>query len=58
VPRRRPLRRRALAVLALGAGVLVASLTGATSVAADSGDVAYDVGLQWNLHQIRAEEAW
>lgn len=37
--------------------MLVALATG-PGAAADSGDVAYDAGLQWNLRQIGAEEAW
>ncbi|HEU5084368.1 MAG TPA: S8 family serine peptidase [Acidimicrobiales bacterium] len=57
MPPRRPVPRAAAAARLLGASLLVA-LVAAPGAAADSDDVAYDAGLQWNLHQIGAEEAW
>lgn len=50
---RRPALRIVLAALVLLAGAVFG-----TPASADSGDVAYDAGLQWNLHQIGAEAAW
>jgi len=51
VPARPRPRRAAL-------GLVVAALALTPAVRADSGDVANDAGLQWNLERIGAESAW
>jgi len=51
-PSPRHVLRRALLGAALASAVV------ALPAGADSGDLANDAGLQWNLDRIRAEEAW
>jgi len=58
VPPRRPVSRRTPAARLAGIALVVAFASGPGVATADSGDVAYDAGLQWNLRQIGAEEAW
>ena len=53
---RPPSPRHALRRALLGATLASAVLLGPAS--ADTGDVANDAGLQWNLAQIGAEQAW
>lgn len=57
MPPRRPVPRCTITARVLAAAVFLA-LVAVPGAAADSGDVAYDAGLQWNLRQIGAEEAW
>lgn len=49
--------RRPLGLLVAALAALVPALLGGP-VGADSGDVAHDAGLQWNLERIGAEAAW